>query len=832
MFARITGTGNGTAPTVNLTFPFLDKAHVKATVNGAVVPFTWTGASQIKFTNAVADGAVWAVYRDTSLASRLVDYTNGAVLTEGDLDQDSTQHQYVDQELSDGIAQANIDLAAETANRVTAVTNEQNSRIAADNAEAATRAAADADETTARIDAINNEAAARVAGDNAEASARTDAINSEAAARIAGDATEANNRGIAVANEANLRATGDANEQQGRIAGDAALQANLNSEAAIRSNADNALAKAILGLTNATVNAASRSILVGLTAAFTAGLPAWLNEGVRQGLFLPMTASDYAARTGRVLATDIGIDNTTLNGFRGNIILPVGGDLTGASGAWVFPYWAMGVPASLFGAQDNTDVKAAVEAWDKVVNQLPCASAMCWVNGTSSLPISLGAATNYQTKQVFLGGTIHATATMDVLLTIRNPDLLVCSLTLWGSGSSVVDQAWTSRLAGYGFRLEDAQNRKITGTINCNNFKFWGYYQADVIGSNGFNSNYASLPYIRARSCGISNAAGGTMAMAANWSNPVRLGGSGATSQTTTILVTAAPSVDPVQATLGWTYWLGGRPYGIKTMVDNGNGTYTLTLYYWIDDASYAAGAGSGSGYYSVGGVAFLRGSDTNVIPIEGVFGTNCGTVFRDGTTYGARPRRMSSEGGCDIIYTFGAEGNGAHHGGGFDELHIEGTGHGAEVLSLAPTASLHVQLGFITGTAINFAKWIKYGPRPSAGGDAGKLYYQAMTELASVAGYEAKTIIAGVGPVVSQTFDPGTLTAGASVTTTVSLPAQFSIGTRVTGQFTGTNVGLEVSGIVVNNDVASSTARVKLTNTGTGSVTPGSGTILLTIPQ
>lgn len=114
MYQPITGDGDGTAPVVNLTFPYLLTDHVKAEVDGTEVSYTWTGASQITLDAAVAVGSSWRVYRDTALTDALVDFTSGSLLTEADLDQANTQHQYIDQELSARVntAQATADAAA------------------------------------------------------------------------------------------------------------------------------------------------------------------------------------------------------------------------------------------------------------------------------------------------------------------------------------------------------------------------------------------------------------------------------------------------------------------------------------------------------------------------------------------------------------------------------------------------------------------------------------------------------------------------------------------------------------------------------------------------
>lgn len=95
----ITGTGSGVAPVVNIPWPFLDPSHVQATVNGAPVAFSWTGASQITFSAAAANGAAWEVSRATPADAPLVSFTDGAVVTGEELNLAQNQALYRLQEL-------------------------------------------------------------------------------------------------------------------------------------------------------------------------------------------------------------------------------------------------------------------------------------------------------------------------------------------------------------------------------------------------------------------------------------------------------------------------------------------------------------------------------------------------------------------------------------------------------------------------------------------------------------------------------------------------------------------------------------------------------------
>lgn len=109
MLSKITGTGDGSAPVVNLTFPYISKDHIKATVDGVAVDLSWTGASQVTFVDTVDAGGKWAVFRDTPSVS-LVDFTDGSFLTETDLDLAQNQLLYLTQEAQDSVTDVRSDI--------------------------------------------------------------------------------------------------------------------------------------------------------------------------------------------------------------------------------------------------------------------------------------------------------------------------------------------------------------------------------------------------------------------------------------------------------------------------------------------------------------------------------------------------------------------------------------------------------------------------------------------------------------------------------------------------------------------------------------------------
>jgi hypothetical protein len=87
-------TGNGSQTNWSIDFPFLDRDHVLATVNGASQSFTWINDGLIQISPAIASGAKLKIYRQTP-DDALVDFVNNAVLSEEDLDTAKLQSMYL-----------------------------------------------------------------------------------------------------------------------------------------------------------------------------------------------------------------------------------------------------------------------------------------------------------------------------------------------------------------------------------------------------------------------------------------------------------------------------------------------------------------------------------------------------------------------------------------------------------------------------------------------------------------------------------------------------------------------------------------------------------------
>jgi len=96
-------TGNGSTSSYAVPFSYRAQGDVAVTIDGvATTAFTWDGAgTNITFTSPPADTSSIEIRRTTSQAARLVDYADGSVLKENDLDTDSQQGFFMGQEAID-----------------------------------------------------------------------------------------------------------------------------------------------------------------------------------------------------------------------------------------------------------------------------------------------------------------------------------------------------------------------------------------------------------------------------------------------------------------------------------------------------------------------------------------------------------------------------------------------------------------------------------------------------------------------------------------------------------------------------------------------------------
>jgi hypothetical protein len=100
-YSRKTYPGDGSTKLFTVTFPYIDRSHVKVYVNGVETPVTWPTTFQIEFATAPGSGAIIQLVRDSNPAARLVDFQDDSMATEALFDLNSNQLLFIAQEAMD-----------------------------------------------------------------------------------------------------------------------------------------------------------------------------------------------------------------------------------------------------------------------------------------------------------------------------------------------------------------------------------------------------------------------------------------------------------------------------------------------------------------------------------------------------------------------------------------------------------------------------------------------------------------------------------------------------------------------------------------------------------
>jgi hypothetical protein len=123
-FIEYTGDGSTTAYTI--TFDYLATADVKAFLNGTATTAFSVNGQTLTFSSAPASQTAILIERDTPKASRLVDFSDGAILSEADLDKNANQLFFISQEAVDTADRA---MALNSANQFDATVSNTARRI-------------------------------------------------------------------------------------------------------------------------------------------------------------------------------------------------------------------------------------------------------------------------------------------------------------------------------------------------------------------------------------------------------------------------------------------------------------------------------------------------------------------------------------------------------------------------------------------------------------------------------------------------------------------------------------------------------------------------------
>jgi hypothetical protein len=99
-------TGNGATTNYAIPFSYLDSSHIKVRVNGTITAFTLLNSSTVQISPAPLAGTIIDIRRETPKDSAPVNFTDGSVLLEKDLDLLAAFNLYTAQESADGVADA------------------------------------------------------------------------------------------------------------------------------------------------------------------------------------------------------------------------------------------------------------------------------------------------------------------------------------------------------------------------------------------------------------------------------------------------------------------------------------------------------------------------------------------------------------------------------------------------------------------------------------------------------------------------------------------------------------------------------------------------------
>ena len=92
---------DGSTTIFNVTFSYITKAHVTVTLDNVASAFTWVDESRVQLSTAPANNVVVRVVRSTPSDAPIVDYVDGSIYGEADLDASALQSLYVSQEGAD-----------------------------------------------------------------------------------------------------------------------------------------------------------------------------------------------------------------------------------------------------------------------------------------------------------------------------------------------------------------------------------------------------------------------------------------------------------------------------------------------------------------------------------------------------------------------------------------------------------------------------------------------------------------------------------------------------------------------------------------------------------
>ena len=188
-YSYVRYTGNGSTKNYTFSFPFLDQSHIVVSVAGEVTTeFTFLNSSTIAFNTAPITGAYIEIRRSTPKDIPIINFQDGSVLLEKDLDLLVTFNLYVAQEADDGVREGlftGLDFSFDANNkRISNMANPVNPQ------DASTKYYVDSSTALSVANAAAS-AAASLVSQNAAKVSETNSKSSEVASKVSENASKA-----------------------------------------------------------------------------------------------------------------------------------------------------------------------------------------------------------------------------------------------------------------------------------------------------------------------------------------------------------------------------------------------------------------------------------------------------------------------------------------------------------------------------------------------------------------------------------------------------------------------------------------------------------------
>jgi hypothetical protein len=166
-------TGNGSTVLYSFTFPYLEVADIKVSLDGSLTTeYTLANATTVQFNTAPANGVAIRIFRQTNDEVLSAQFFPGSAIRSTDLNNNFTQNLYVTQESNRDATQAITTADAATATANTALSN-SSAAVSTANAASASAAAAVSTANTASSNASAAVSTANTASSNASAAVST-----------------------------------------------------------------------------------------------------------------------------------------------------------------------------------------------------------------------------------------------------------------------------------------------------------------------------------------------------------------------------------------------------------------------------------------------------------------------------------------------------------------------------------------------------------------------------------------------------------------------------------------------------------------------------------